>query len=142
MGFQWLCNLLSSFFYRKIGNTIMEEKDLEYFRNLLIQWMEELLDHADETVEGLLDSQENLADPLDRAAVESDRIWTLRIRDRESMLIKKIRQSLEDIENGEYGICEDCGEDISIERLKARPVTSFCIRCKTKRESMEKLTEL
>ena len=119
----------------------MEEKDLEFFRHLLIQWMEELLEHADETVEGLLDSHEILADPLDRATVESDRVWTLRIRDRESMLIKKIRRSLEDIENGEYGICEDCGEDISIERLKARPVTSFCINCKTKRESVEKLTE-
>ena len=118
----------------------MEENDLEFFRNLLIQWMEKLLDHADETVEGLLDSHEILADPLDRVTVESDRIWTLRIRDRESKLIKKIRQSLEDIENGEYGICEDCGEDISIERLKARPVTSFCISCKTKRESVEKLT--
>ncbi|MGD8715387.1 MAG: TraR/DksA C4-type zinc finger protein, partial [Desulfobacterales bacterium] len=54
--------------------------------------------------------------------------------------LQKIRRSLEDIENGEYGIWEDCGEDISIERLKARPVTSFCIRCKTKRESLEKLT--
>ena len=118
----------------------MEEKDLEFFRHLLIQWMEELLDHADETVEGLLDSQENLADPLDRATVESDRIRTLRIRDRESKLIRKIRQSLEDIENGEYGICEDCGEEISIERLKARPVTSLCIGCKTKRESLEKQT--
>ena len=80
----------------------------------------------------------SLADPLDRATVESDRSRTLRIRDRESMLIKKIRQSLADIENGEYGICEDCGEDISIERLKARPVTSLCIGCKTKRESLEK----
>ena len=118
----------------------MEEKDLEFFRNLLIQWMDELLNFADETVVGLSDSQEILADPVDRATVESDRIWTLRIRDRESKLITKIRQSLEDIENGEYGICEDCGEDISIERLKARPVTSFCIRCKTKRESVEKLT--
>jgi len=118
----------------------MEEKDLEFFRNLLIQWMEELLDHADDTVERLLDPQENFADPLDRASVESDMIRTLRIRDRESMLIKKIRNSLEDIETGEYGICEDCGEDISIEQLKARPVTSYCIRCKTKRESLEKLT--
>ena len=119
----------------------MEEQDLEFFRNFLTQWMEELLNHADETVEELLDSQQYLADPLDRATVESDRTRTLRMRDRERMLIKKIRQSLEDIENGEYGICEDCGEDISIERLKARPVTSFCIRCKTKRESREKLTE-
>ena len=118
----------------------MEDQDLEFFRNLLLQWMEELLNHADQTVEGLLESQENLADPLDRAAVESDRIRMLRIRDRESRLIKKIRQSLADIENGDYGICEDCGEDISIERLKARPVTTLCIGCKTKRESQEKLT--
>ena len=119
----------------------MEDKDIEFFRQLLTQWMEELLDHADDTVEGLLDSRENLADPLDRATAESDKAWTLRIRDRESMLIKKIRNSLEAIENEEYGICEDCGEEISIERLKARPVTSLCIRCKTKRESIEKLTE-
>ena len=118
----------------------MEKKDLEFFRHLLTQWLEELLNRTDDTVEELLDSQENLADPLDRVSVESERIWTLRIRNRESILIKKIRQSLEDIETGEYGICEDCGEDISIERLKARPVTSFCIRCKTKRESVEKLT--
>ena len=128
------------FFHRKIGITIMEEKDLEFFKHLLTQWLEELLNRADDTVEELLDSQENLADPLDRVSVESERIWTLRIRDRESFLIKKIRHSLEDIENGEYGICKDCGEDISIERLKARPVTSFCIRCKTKRESVERLT--
>lgn len=118
----------------------MEEKDLNYFRNLLTRWMEELLDHADDTIEGLLDYRENLADPLDRASFESNRITMLRIRDRESMLIKKIRNSLEDIENGAYGICDDCGEDISIERLKARPVTSSCIHCKTKKESQEKLT--
>ena len=118
----------------------MEEKDLEFFKHYLVQWMEELLNHANETVEELSDSQENLADPLDRAASESDRLRTLRMRGRESMLIKKIRQSLEDIENGEYGICEDCGEEISIERLKARPVTSLCIGCKTKRESLEKQT--
>ena len=118
----------------------MEKKDLEFFRHLLTQWVEELLNRTDDTVEELLDSQENFADPLDRVSVESERIWTLRIRDRESILIKKIRNSLEDIETGEYGICEDCGEDISIERLKARPVTSFCIHCKTKRESVERLT--
>ena len=118
----------------------MKEKDLEFFRNLLTQWMEELLGHADDTVEGLLEAREQLPDPLDRASAESDRNWTLRIRDRESMLIKKIRNSLEAIENEEYGICEDCGEEISIERLKARPVTSFCIDCKTKRESRESLT--
>lgn len=117
----------------------MKDTDLEFFRHLLNQWMEELLDHAKGTVEGLLDSRENLPDPLDRASAESYRDWKLRIRDRESMLIKKIRHSLEAIECEEYGICEDCGEEISIERLKARPVTSFCLPCKTKRESIEKL---
>jgi DnaK suppressor protein len=118
----------------------MNDRDLDFFRHLLTRWMEELLDHADNTFEGLLDSRETLPDPLDRALVESDRAWTLRIRDRESMLIKKIRNSLEAIECEDYGICEDCGEEISIERLKARPVTSLCIGCKTKRESLEKLT--
>jgi DnaK suppressor protein len=130
----------SFFRHRIIGITIMEEKDLEFFRNHLSQWLQELLDHADDTVEHLLEPEENLADPLDRASFESNGSKKLRIRDRESMLIKKIRKSLEDIENGEYGICEDCGEEISIESLKARPVTSFCIRCKTHRETLEKLT--
>jgi DnaK suppressor protein len=119
---------------------IMVKKDLYFFRNRLSQWLQELLDHADDTLEHLLEPEEHLADPLDRASFESNRSTKLRIRDRESMLIKKIRKSLEDIENGEYGICEDCGEEISIERLKARPVTSFCIRCKTNREAVEKLT--
>ncbi len=118
----------------------MKDRDLDYFKHLLTQWMEELLDHVDNTFEGLLDTRENLPDPLDRAAVESDRAWTLRIRDRESMLIKKIRKSLEAIEREEYGVCDDCGEEISIERLKARPVTSLCIGCKTRRESIELLT--
>ena len=118
----------------------MEEKDSQFFKNLLTTWLKELLDHAENTVGGLVKSEESPADPLDRASLESNRSTTLRIRDRESMLIKKIRKSLEDIENGEYGICEDCGEVISIDRLKARPVTSFCIGCKTKRETLEKLT--
>ncbi len=117
----------------------MEKMDLEFFKHLLTQWMEELLDYADDTVEGLLESRENLPDPMDRASADSDRAWILRIRDRERLLIEKIRKSLEAIESEEYGICEDCGEDISMERMKARPVTTFCIRCKTKRESIENL---
>jgi len=119
----------------------MEEKVLLFFKDLLTRWLDELLSHADGTVEGLLESGENWPDPLDRAFFESNSSTTLRILDRESMLIKKIRNSLEDIENGEYGICEDCGDEIPIERLRARPVTSFCIRCKTKRETIEKHIE-
>jgi DnaK suppressor protein len=117
----------------------MEEKELEYFKTLLTQWLEELLAHADLTVEGLLNLEAISADYVDCASFESDRSTALRIRDRESMLIKKILSSLDDIENGEYGICEDCGKEIAIERLKARPIASHCISCKTRQEALEKM---
>jgi len=118
----------------------MEQKDLDYFKDLLTQWLDELLGKAGTTVVGLLASDEHLSDPLDRAVFDNERSYTLRIRDRESVLIKKIRASLDDIEDGVYGICDDCGRDISIERLKARPVAGHCIRCKTRQEEMERLT--
>jgi DnaK suppressor protein len=120
----------------------MEEKDLVIFKDLLTRWLDELLKHADNTVEGMKETDSYLPDPLDRASYESNRSTALRIRDRESMLINKIRNSLEDIENGEYGICEDCGRDIAIERLKARPVARRCIGCKTKQENLEKIMGL
>lgn len=117
----------------------MEEKDLAYFKELLTKWLAELLHHADHTVEGLLNVETNSADYLDWASIESDRSTNLRIRDRESMLINKIRKSLEDIDNGEYGICEECGKEIAIKRLKARPIARRCIECKTKQEALEKI---
>jgi len=118
----------------------MEKNDLEYFKDLLTTWLEELRHSAGNTVEGLLNVEAISADYLDCASFESDRSTALRIRDRESMLIQKIRASLEDIENGEYGICEDCGEEIALARLKARPIARRCIQCKTKQETHEKMT--
>lgn len=118
----------------------MDQKDLDYFKNLLTQWLDELLGKAGNTVEGLISSQDHLSDPLDQAVFDSDRGYTLRIRDRESVLIKKINASLQDIKDGVYGICDDCGTDISIERLKARPVAGRCIQCKTRQEQRERLT--
>ena len=117
----------------------MDRENLELFNNLLTQWLEELLHHADETVVHLRES-EFFTDPLDRASFDSERSFQLRIRDRESTLIKKIRNSLADIEDGVYGICKNCGEEISLRRLEARPVAQHCIRCKTDMESKEKLT--
>ena len=116
----------------------MKKKDLEYFRELLTNRLEDLLNQADDTVSGMTTPKENFPDPTDRAALEADRNFMLRIRDRESKLIKKIKKALERIENGTFGICEACGEDISIKRLKARPVTSQCIDCKSKEEALEK----
>jgi len=88
-------------------------------------------------VSGMTGEMANFPDPTDRASLEADRNFMLRIRDRERKLILKIRDALERIDNGTYGICESCGEDISIKRLKARPVTTQCIECKTKEEAME-----
>lgn len=116
----------------------MKKKDIEYFKNLLSERLEDLLSQADHTVSGMTDQKENFPDPTDRATLEADRNFMLRIRDREHKLIKKIKKALERIEDGSFGICDSCGEDISIKRLKARPVTTQCIDCKTKQEAQEK----
>jgi len=121
-----------------IKDGIMKKKDIEYFKELLEKRIDDLLNQADHTVSGMTAPKENFPDPTDRASLESDRNFMLRIRDRESKLIKKIKKALERIENGTFGICETCGEEISIERLKARPVTTQCIDCKTKEEAFEK----
>jgi len=116
----------------------MKEKDIEYFKEILTGQLDELLSQADDTVSGMTETNENFPDPTDRASLEADRNFMLRIRDREHKLIKKIKKALERIENGTFGICDSCGEDIAVERLKARPVTTQCIECKTKAEAMEK----
>lgn len=116
----------------------MKKKDIDDFKKLLSTRLEELLNQAGDTVSGMTTPNENFPDPTDRAALESDRNFMLRIRDREHKLIKKIKKALERIENGTFGICETCGEEISVKRLKARPVTSQCIECKSKEEALEK----
>ena len=115
----------------------MEKKDIENFREVLTNHFEELLSHADNTVSGMTAPKENFPDPIDRASLEADRNFTLRIRDRENKLIKKIKEALDRIEDDTYTICEKCGEDIPLARLKARPVTTHCIDCKTKEEAAE-----
>jgi DnaK suppressor protein len=116
----------------------MKADDLKHFKELLEEQLDELLVQADHTVVNLLEKDSNAPDLVDRAALESERDYTLRIRDRESRLIRKIKQSLKDIENGTYGICQMCGEDIGIKRLKARPVARHCIVCKSKMEETER----
>ena len=116
----------------------MNEEKLEVFRQLLQEKLDGLAKEAERTVAGMTDTKETFPDPTDRAAMESDRNFVLRIRDRERKLISKIRKALERIDEGEYGICESCGEDISEERLTARPVTTRCIDCKKHQEASEK----
>lgn len=116
----------------------MEQKDLDFFKNLLSERLNDLISHADETVTGMTIPKDNFADPTDRASHEAERNFELRIRDREHKLIKKVKEALMRIENNSFGICETCGDDISIPRLKARPVTTQCIECKTREEVLEK----
>ncbi len=116
----------------------MDKDKTEEFRQILIERREAILAEADKTVSGLNDGKENFPDPTDRATVEWDRSFTLRIRDRERKLLIKIDEALERIEEGTFGICDDCGEEIGEARLKARPVTTQCIDCKTAAEAREK----
>lgn len=116
----------------------MERDRLEFFRKLLNERLEALLTDAAKTMSNMTDEEENFPDPTDRASVESDRNFLLRIRDRERKLISKIQEALDRIDKGTYGICEECGEDISEPRLIARPVTTLCIDCKTSQEEDER----
>ena len=117
----------------------MNKKKLEELRELLQEQMDQLLREADKTVSEMTDEKTNFPDPTDRASLESDRNFELRIRDRERKLINKIKEALERIDNGEFGECEDCGDEIGEARLKARPVTTLCIECKTEQERQEKI---
>lgn len=117
----------------------MKQADIDFFRTLLSAMLAEAQQKGDATIDDLTASNESYADPNDRATVESDRAFTLRIRDRERRLIKKIQQALQRIEDGTFGLCEECGEEISVPRLKARPVTRLCINCKSKQEEDESL---
>jgi DnaK suppressor protein len=117
----------------------MEKEKQEYYRAILLEELRSLLGEAEKTVSEMTVDSTNFPDPTDRATQESDRNFELRIRDRERKLINKIKEALERIDTGDFGICESCGEEISDGRLKARPVTTLCIDCKMEQERQEKL---
>lgn len=116
----------------------MENQEIESFKVLLQDRKKGLLDGAGRTVHRMTDGKDNFPEPVDRAALESDRNATLRIRDRERKLIAKIDDALERIDDGTFGICEACDEAIGPDRLRARPVTTLCIGCKNEQEKQEK----
>lgn len=117
----------------------MEKERLDFFRELLQKKLSDLLDEAGKTVDEMnVLAKDNFPDPVDRASMESDRSFDLRIRDRERKLIAKVNEALERIEDGTFGICEVCGGEIGEKRLEARPVTTLCIECKQEQEETEK----
>ena len=121
---------------------MVSKKNKEHIKDLLTKRLNDLLEDANKTLSGMTDQTQNFPDPTDRASMESERNFELRIRDRERKLISKIKDALDRLEAGTYGICEECGENISDERLEARPVTTLCIDCKKKQENQEKVKGL
>jgi DnaK suppressor protein len=116
----------------------MDEKTLEFFREQLETKKREIMDEAGKTLNEMTDQTSNVPDPNDRATIESGRSFELRIRDRERKLLSKIDEAIARIEDGSFGICEACDEEIGLKRLEARPVTTLCIDCKTAQETQEK----
>lgn len=117
----------------------MKKKDLEKFKQLLEARKEELLNHAEQIKEkGIHFEQEDLPDEVDLASSEADQSMSLRLRDRERILLRKVEKAIRKIEEGEYGVCESCGDDIGVKRLEARPVTDLCISCKEEQEQLER----
>ena len=122
----------------KEGEEYMNEAQLKHFETILKNWKAELMHEVDRTVHHMQDDAANFPDPNDRATQESEFSLELRTRDRERRLIKKIDDSLKEIESGTYGFCESCGIEIGIRRLEARPTATLCIDCKTLDEIREK----
>ena len=117
----------------------MNKKQLEYFKNRLLEWKKELLKESDVTIEKLKEEPSNKPDVTDRASLESDRTLELRTRDRARKLLSKINKALLKIEDGTYGYCEETMEPISIERLKARPIATLTLEAQENHEKSEKV---
>ncbi|MFO7750371.1 MAG: TraR/DksA C4-type zinc finger protein [Desulfobacteraceae bacterium] len=118
----------------------MDTRTINDFKQLLTNRLEELQSQADQTISELVKQNVREIEHLDRAWQHADQTFKLNIRTRENRLINKIRNALERIEEGSYGICELCGQNISIKRLKARPVTTKCLQCKEEEEKLESVT--
>lgn len=117
----------------------MNEKQREYFREKLLNWREDILKEARETLQHLQDENQNHPDLADRASSETDRAIELRARDRQRKLIAKIDAALQRLEDGTYGYCEETGEPISLKRLEARPIATLSVEAQERHERRERV---
>ena len=120
------------------GEEYMGEPMRKHFTKILQKWKQDLMQEVDRTVDHMKDEAANFPDPADRASQEEEFSLELRARDRERKLIKKIDETLQLIDDNEYGWCDSCGVEIGIRRLEARPTATLCIDCKTLAEIREK----
>jgi DnaK suppressor protein len=119
--------------------SFMNERQLEYFKQKLLNWKEDILRESRETVTHLQAETENHPDLADRASSETDRALELRTRDRQRKLISKIDDALRRIEEGAYGYCEETGEPIGLARLSARPIATLSLEAQERHERRERV---
>jgi DnaK suppressor protein len=117
----------------------MNERQLEYFKQKLLNWKEDILRESRETLSHLQTDTENHPDIADRASSETDRALELRTRDRQRKLISKIDEALRRIEDGSYGYCEETGEPIGVARLEARPIATLSLEAQERHERRERV---
>ncbi len=117
----------------------MNERQLEYFKQKLLNWKEDILRESRETLSHLQTETENHPDLADRASSETDRALELRTRDRQRKLISKIDDALRRIEDGSYGYCEETGEPITLARLDARPIATLSLEAQERHERRERV---
>ncbi len=117
----------------------MNEKDLKEIKEILLNMRKKILEKREDVLRELSSPKEEVFDEGERAFMEESDFLEMRFTSREDRLLKKVEDALKKIEEGKYGICEVCGEEIDINRLKVRPVTTMCIKCKTEEEKKEEL---
>ena len=117
----------------------MNKKNLKYFKRKLTAQLQDLLAGSDCNLDDLKAPDEHLPDPVDQAAYATERNFSHHLCSRNNRVVREIEQALQDIENGDYGICDRCNEDIPIKRLKVRPMARYCISCKTQLENEQML---
>jgi len=125
-------------YQEKKGEEYMNEKQVQHFKNILLEWKRSLMEEVDRTVHHMQGDAANFPDPNDRATQESEFSMELRARDRERKLIKKIDESMSHLDSDDFGYCEACGVEIGVKRLEARPTATLCIDCKILDEIREK----
>ena len=121
------------------GEEFMNERQLEYFKQKLLNWKEDILRESRETLTHLQSETENHPDIAHRASSETDRALELRTRDRQRKLISKIDEALRRIEDGSYGYCEETGEPIGLARLDARPIATLSLEAQERHERRERV---
>jgi DnaK suppressor protein len=119
----------------------INEKNFKYFKRKLTAQLQDLLTGAYCNLDDLKAPDEHMADPVDQAVYAFERNFSHHLCSRNNRVIKEVEQALQDIENGDYGICDRCNEDIPIKRLKVRPMARYCIRCKSQLETEQMLTD-